>query len=88
MTIARFTSLTEVIKALPRHHGTPTSDLVKTYLGLITQGTNDFEAINNVRNDEFFHQALGTRKPYTDVSTLFLTVIFLSCLCGSELLSR
>jgi hypothetical protein len=63
MAIAGFTSLTEVIdRALPKRHGTPTSDMVKTFLGLMAQGKNDFEAINNVRNDEFFHQALGLEK--------------------------
>ena len=62
--IAKHTPLTKAIDAaLPKRHGTPTSELVKTYLGLLAQGKNDFEAINNVRNDAFFHQALDLQKP-------------------------
>ncbi len=36
--------------------------MVKTFLGLKAQGKNDFEANNNVRNVEFFHQELGLEK--------------------------
>ena len=61
--INKFTSLTRAIDAaLPKRHGTPTSDMVKTFLGLMSQGKNDFESINNVRNDDFFHQALDLQK--------------------------
>ena len=61
--INKNTSLTKAIDAaLPKRHGTPTSDMIKTYLGLLSQGKNDFEAINNVRNDGFFRQALGLQK--------------------------
>lgn len=61
--IDKNTSLTKAIDtALPKRHGTPTSDMIKTYLGLLSQGKNDYEAINNVRNDGFFRQALGLQK--------------------------
>ena len=33
-------------------------DLVRTYLGLLCQGKNDFEAVEGVRNDAFFKRAL------------------------------
>ncbi len=61
--ITKFTTLTQAIdQALPKRHGTPSSDMIKTYLGLMAQGKNDFEAINNVREDDFFHQALNLKK--------------------------
>ncbi len=61
--ISSHTSLTQTIdRALPKRHGTPTNDMIKTYLGLVAQGKNDFEAINNVRDDDFFHQALELQK--------------------------
>jgi len=61
--ITKSTNLAQAIdQALPKRHGTPTSDMVKTYLGLMAQGKNDFEAINNVRDDDFFHQALDLQK--------------------------
>lgn len=62
LAIAKFTSLTELVdRALPKRHGTSTSDMIKAYIGLMAQGKNDFEAINNVRNDGFFHQALDLK---------------------------
>lgn len=62
LAIVKFTSLTEAIdRALPKRHGTSTSDMIKTYIGLIAQGKNDFEAINNVRDDGFYHQALDLK---------------------------
>ena len=61
--IQKYTSLTQdVDTALSKRHGTPTSDMIKTQLGLMAQGKNDFEAINNVRNDRFFHHALDIQK--------------------------
>jgi len=61
--IEKFTALTQLIdQALPKRHGTPTSDMIKTFLGLMAEGKNDFEAINNVRDDRFFHQALGLQQ--------------------------
>ena len=39
-------------------HGIPHIDLVRTYLGLLCQGKNDFEAVEEVRKDLFFQQAL------------------------------
>ncbi len=36
----------------------PTSDIVKSYIGLLALGKSDFEAIEAFRNDRFFRQAL------------------------------
>jgi len=61
--LENFTSITKTIDlALPKRHGTPTSDIIKAYIGIVSQGKNDFEAINGVRNDDFFHQAMGISK--------------------------
>lgn len=61
--INNHTSLTKSIDAaLPKRHGTPTSDMVKTTIGLLAQAKSDFQAINNVRNDRYFHQALDLQK--------------------------
>lgn len=60
--LENYTSLTHVIDtALPKRHGTPSSDIIKAYIGNLAQGKNDFEAINNVRDDAFFHQAMGLK---------------------------
>jgi hypothetical protein len=39
--------------------GVATSDIVRSYLGLLVQGKSDFDAIENFRADKFFKQALG-----------------------------
>nr|VFJ62341.1 MAG: Transposase DDE domain group 1 [Candidatus Kentron sp. DK] len=68
--INKYTSLTKMIDAaLPKRHGTSTSDMVKTTIGLLAQAKSDFQAINNVRDDEYFHQALDLQKSIpTDTS--------------------
>lgn len=51
--------LADVDAALPVRTGVLTSDIVRSYLGLMVQGKSDFDAIENVRGDKFFKQALG-----------------------------
>jgi hypothetical protein len=49
----------EVDAALPVRTGVASSDIVRSYLGLLVQGKSDFDAIENLRGDKFFKQALG-----------------------------
>jgi hypothetical protein len=51
--------LAEVDAALPVRTGVASSDIVRSYLGLLVQGKSDFDAIENLRGDKFFKQALG-----------------------------
>ena len=39
--------------------GIATSDVVRSYLGLLAQGKSDFDAIENFRNDAFYQAALS-----------------------------
>ncbi len=48
-----------VDKAMPIRSGVSTSDVLRTYLGLLVQGKSDFDAIENFRGDAFFKQSLG-----------------------------
>jgi hypothetical protein len=43
---------------LPKRGKIRMSDLVKSYLGLLTLGKSDFEAIEAFRHDQFFQEAL------------------------------
>jgi hypothetical protein len=52
-------ALADVDAALPVRTGVATSDIVRSYLGLLVQGKSDFDAIENLRADKFFKQALG-----------------------------
>ena len=45
----------------PVRSGIANSDILKCYLGLLTLGKNDFEAIEGFRSQRFAHQALGLR---------------------------
>jgi len=54
----RLSLLTEKVDGLPLRHGISHGDVVKTYLGQLCLGKSDFEAAENARNDDFFHQAL------------------------------
>jgi hypothetical protein len=45
--------------AFPVRSGNSNSDIVKSYLALLCLGKNDFEAIENFRDDRFFMRALG-----------------------------
>lgn len=45
----------------PVRSGVPTSDVVRAYVGLLSLGKSDFDAIENHRRDGFFKRALGLR---------------------------
>ena len=51
--------LADVDAAMPVRTGVASSDIVRSYLGLLVQGKSDFDAIENLRGDKFFKQALG-----------------------------
>jgi len=43
----------------PMRHGIESGDVVASYVGLLCQGKNDFEAIEGFRESRFFQEALG-----------------------------
>ena len=63
VALNRFTTLaSRVDKAAPKR-GIATSDVVRSYLGLLCQGKSDFAAIQSAfDSDEFFRSALGLKK--------------------------
>ena len=46
-------------KALPKRSGLSVGEIVLAYVGLLSQGKSDFDAIENHREDGFFADALG-----------------------------
>ena len=48
-------------RAFPVRSGVANSDILKSYLGLLCLGKNDFDAIENFRSDDFFIRALGLK---------------------------
>ena len=53
--------LRELDAAHPVKSGVPSSDIVRSYLGLLVQGKSDFDAIENFRGDAFYKQSLGIK---------------------------
>lgn len=53
--------LKQIDQALPVRTGVANSDILRSYVGLLVQGKSDFDAIENLRGDAFFKQALGIK---------------------------
>lgn len=60
--INRFTSLGKTIRKIKKRHGIPNIELIRSYLGLLSLGKSDFDALENHRLDPFFKQALGIKQ--------------------------
>lgn len=60
--INRFTSLGKNCRKIKKRHGIPNIELIRPFLGLLTLGKSDFEALENHRHDPFFKQALGIKQ--------------------------
>jgi hypothetical protein len=58
----KLSRLDEQLQHLGRYRGISHVDIVKTYLGLLAIGKNDFEAAENMREDKFFQAALGIER--------------------------
>jgi len=56
------TTLRKTLRSVSRRHGIPNIELIRTYVGLLVMGKSDFEAVENVRNDDWFQHCMGIRK--------------------------
>lgn len=60
MALNNYTDLANSVQqAIAQRHGISHADVLKSYLGLLCLGKSDFEAVSGVREDEFFHTAMG-----------------------------
>jgi hypothetical protein len=61
--IKRHTRLTQSVdKQVPLRHGIRHSDILMSYMGLLSIGKNDFEAINGIESELYFMSALGLER--------------------------
>ncbi len=61
--IKRYTTLSnELTTTIPLRHGTSHSDIIKSYLGLLSIGKNDFEAINSIESEFYFSSAMDVKE--------------------------
>lgn len=57
--VKQFTTFSqELDKSVPLRHGIKHSEVMKSYLGLLATGKNDFEAINNIDREFYFMNAM------------------------------
>ena len=57
--IHQHTQLAQQLDDLPLRHGLPHSDLMISYLGVLSLGKNDFESIHNEMGNDFYKSSLG-----------------------------
>ena len=55
----RKTTLRKTLRTVVKRHGIPNVDLVRVYAGILATGKSDFEAVENVRDDDFFRLSMG-----------------------------
>ena len=60
--VNKFTDLVKQARTVPKRHGIPNIDLIRTFTGLLCLGKSDFEAVENARKDPFFKAALGIKQ--------------------------
>jgi hypothetical protein len=60
MALNRHSGLPKAVdRKVGLRHGISHSDVLRSYIGLLSLGKSDFEAVENVRDDRFFAEALG-----------------------------
>lgn len=65
--LSNHTQLSKDLNTIPLRHGLSHSDLISSYLGLLSLGKNDFEAINPMQGNDFYQKALNlTTLPTVD----------------------
>ena len=57
LCINRYTDMDKALKKIPLRHGISHGDMAKSYLGQVCLGKNDFEAVTQARDDDFFKQS-------------------------------
>lgn len=51
-----------VDREVPLHHGIGHGDVLGSYIGLLSLGKHDFDAVEGMREDRFFQEAMGLRE--------------------------
>lgn len=59
LCLNRYTDLPARANEVAPCAGIPTADVLRSFVGLLTLGQSDFEAVTNKRRDDYFRQALG-----------------------------
>ena len=58
--LSQYTTLAQrATESIPQLRGIAHADILRSYIGLLCLGKNDFEAVSNVHEDDFFRTAMG-----------------------------
>lgn len=69
--IHNHTSLTKEVDSLFKQKtGTPMSDVIKSYIGILAQGKHSYVTVENLTEDRFFKEAMGLKKGTPSEATL------------------
>ena len=60
--INQATTLRKTLRSVSRRHGIPNIEIIRAYVGLLAMGKSDFEAVENVRNYDWFQHGMGIRQ--------------------------
>ena len=60
--LLRYTDLKKQARTIPKRHGIPNIELIRTFTGLLCLGKSDFESVENARGDRYFREALGIKQ--------------------------
>ncbi|EED31180.1 transposase, IS4 family protein [gamma proteobacterium NOR5-3] len=60
--VNRYTDPVKSARSIPKRHGIRNIDLIRTFTGLLCLGKSDFEAVENIREDRFFKEAMGIKQ--------------------------
>ena len=90
MALNEYTDLSQSIKReVDQRHGIAHADVIRSYIGLLCLGKSDFEAVSGMREDDFFHTAMGVetvpsaetlRQRFDERAEAFLPLIVESCI--------
>ncbi|VAX03042.1 Mobile element protein [hydrothermal vent metagenome] len=58
----KHSGIAKALKKWTHRHGSSHGDCMKSYIGLLSIGKSDFDAIENRRHDRYFKKALGIKK--------------------------
>ena len=60
--VNRYTTLNaKLTKAIPDTKNISNTDVIRSYIGLLSLGKSDYEAIADMKNDKYFKEALGLK---------------------------
>ena len=62
LCLNNYGNINKALKSIPLRHGISHSDIIKSYIGILSLGKSDFEAIENYRHDSHFKTSISIKQ--------------------------